>query len=162
MTRGPYKFDELKQKTFLKLVKEGMSRGKAAEAVGITRQLVSVHAKRDEEFRDLMSQAEMGPIENVEDALYHNAYVEREQRAIEFYLTKRAPGRWGGGIRRTDGSDDNTAQHFHQHVHQHLSADEARSGLIELAAQLRERARAGLHSGGNGHGNGDAKGNGKA
>jgi len=77
----------------LELLREGSRRGTAAHAVGVTRQTVSEHKKRDPEFAALADDAEMDANEEVEDALYMAA-TSGNVVAAQVWLYNRWPDRW--------------------------------------------------------------------
>lgn len=90
---SPYKFDELKRKKYLELLSEGMRRGVAAKAVGMTRQAVWEYCQREPAFKKLISEAEMTADEEVEDAL-RMAAISGNVPAAFGWLYNRQPDRW--------------------------------------------------------------------
>jgi hypothetical protein len=88
-----YKFTRLKQGVYLDNLRQGMRRGKAAEAVGVSRQIVARYRKDHPEFRDEEDQAEIEACDPVEDALYTKA-LGGNLGAIIFWLLNRSGGRW--------------------------------------------------------------------
>lgn len=93
MPRKPYKFDAKKKAEYLEKLRAGVRRGKAAEAVGLTRQLISVTVRRDPKFAADVDQAELDACELVEDALFREA-LKGNVTAIQVYLYNRWPERW--------------------------------------------------------------------
>lgn len=91
--RKPYKFDTKKREAYLEHLRGGMRRGAAARAVGVTRQNVSVYRKKDDEFADAESQAEMDADEVVEDSLFKSAKGGNLGAQV-FWLTNRRPDLW--------------------------------------------------------------------
>jgi hypothetical protein len=89
----PYKFDTHKKEKFLALLREGSRRGKAAKAVGVTRQTVAEHCRADPDFAAQVSTAEIVADELVEDALY-TAAINGNVVACQVWLYNRQPERW--------------------------------------------------------------------
>ncbi|MBT9145814.1 MAG: hypothetical protein DDT42_01691 [candidate division WS2 bacterium] len=93
MIKKPYKFNKVKKKKLLELLKSGLRRGAAAKQVGVTPQIVNYHRRNDEEFSRLVDEAEMEANEPVEDALYQAA-LSGNIIAIQVWLYNRDPDRW--------------------------------------------------------------------
>ncbi len=113
---SPYKFTIKKKEAFLSNLREGMRRGAAAEAVGISRATICYHMKADLEFADQVDRAEMEAHEIVEDALFQAASSGNVPSMI-FWLCNRVPDKWrnvqrqehsgpgGGPIEHRDAPD---------------------------------------------------------
>jgi len=89
----PYKFGAQKRTEFLQNLRDGMRRGAAAEAVGVTRETVRLVYRDEPEFASAVEQAEMDANETVEDALYQAA-TSGNVTAIQVWLYNRQPERW--------------------------------------------------------------------
>lgn len=89
----PYKFDAIKKTKYLEYISNGHTRGHAATLVGTHRATVSIHMKKDIEFREAVSQAEIDAIGKVENALFEAA-TSGNVTAIQVYLYNRDPKRW--------------------------------------------------------------------
>ena len=150
----PQKWNEERKRLLLERLAKGLRRGAAAKSVGMTWQAIWKHAKADERLEREILEAEMLSNELVEDALFRAATVEGNVKAQIIWLTNRMPDRWKARHLRAENEPDQV----HQHVH--LTVDKARSELVELAATLRDRARAIENHGGGGNGNGQSNGNG--
>jgi hypothetical protein len=90
----PYKFDANKREAFLDKLREGLRRGAAAEAIGVSRVTVCDAMRDDPDFADAVSQAELDSCELVEDALFKAATLDRNVTACQVYLYNRRPDRW--------------------------------------------------------------------
>jgi hypothetical protein len=100
--RRPYKFTPSRRAAYLDRLREGYRRGAAAEAVGVTRQLVTTYCQADKSFSQECEQAELDANEPVEDALYQAA-LSGNVRAAETWLYNRSADRWK---RRLDVTTD--------------------------------------------------------
>ena len=93
-TMSNLKFTELKKQKYLGLLRKGLRRGKAAEAVGTNRDHIYQYVKKHPDFRNLVEQAEADACEDVEDALYKKCVEDRHFPSIVFWLLNRSQGRW--------------------------------------------------------------------
>ncbi len=93
MSKNPYKFSKLKRDQYLQHLADGMRRGVAARAVGVTRQTVREFWKDNPDFQQCMDLAEMDADEAVEDAL-RNAALSGNVPAAFGWLYNRRPDRW--------------------------------------------------------------------
>lgn len=91
--RPAYKFTEGKRQAFLDALRRGARRGLAAEAAGVTRQLVCDYIERIPEFAKLVEKAELEANEPIEDALYQAA-LSGNVVALQVWLYNRMPDRW--------------------------------------------------------------------
>ncbi len=87
------KFDQQRQEKYLALVRGGMRRGPAADAVGVSRCLLWQYRKVNAEFVEAEVQAEMDACDIIEDALFNEA-KEGNVRACETWLFNRSSDRW--------------------------------------------------------------------
>lgn len=92
--RDRYKFDEIKREAYLQHLRDGMRRGKASEAVGVTRALVCDYKLQYPEFAIEESKAEMEANEHIVNALFDAATVDRNVTAIQVWLYNREPENW--------------------------------------------------------------------
>ena len=93
-TRKKYhKSNEKKKGAYLELLRQGVLRGAAAEAIKVDRTTIWRWIKEDPEFAAAVEAAEMSAIEAVEDALY-KAALEGNVVAMQVILYNRAPYRW--------------------------------------------------------------------
>jgi hypothetical protein len=108
----PYKFDAQKREAYLQKLREGCRRGRAAEAVGVSRVTVCDAIRDDAAFADAVTQAELDACEPVEDALFKAATEDRNVTAIQVWLYNRRPDRWKDmrQIGKTDGLEALLAQ----------------------------------------------------
>lgn len=90
---GTRKFDELKKTTYVRLLRQGVRRYKAAEIVGVSYPTVWTHLKSDPEFAEAVSQAEMAKLDEVEEALYETA-LAGNVTAQQVVLYNRRPDEW--------------------------------------------------------------------
>lgn len=103
------RFGERKKEKFIEYMLDGMRPMLAAQAVNISWSTVKKHIQDDENFRNRVYEAEMTNNEKVEDALFQAA-ISQNVRAIEIWLERRDPDRWGskktitveGNINRTN------------------------------------------------------------
>lgn len=112
------KLDEIKKGEYVKKLCQGYRRGLAAAAIGVCRQTVINHLKKDKKFADVCSMAETMCNEKVEQSLYESA-LSGNIIAQQIWLYNRDPKRWadkrsfkisgeGGGpieIKHTDVRD---------------------------------------------------------
>jgi hypothetical protein len=91
--RKPYKFDDVKKAQYLECLRQGMRRGKASRAVGVTRMTVWSAEQADHEFAAACERAEADACEAIEDALWNKARGG-DTTSMIFYLTNRAKERW--------------------------------------------------------------------
>ena len=87
------KFDALKKKKYIELIKQGGRRIASAHAVGISHQTFCNHMKKDRAFKRAVSEAETQVNQLVEDALYQAA-LNGNVVAIQIWLYNRAPNQW--------------------------------------------------------------------
>jgi hypothetical protein len=87
------KFNQTKKKVYLESLRQGLRRGKAAEAAGVSRVIVWMHMRDDPEFAALVDQAELDACEIVEDALFQKAR-QGNIVACQVWLYNRHPDRW--------------------------------------------------------------------
>ena len=78
---------------YLEKLKEGLTRTEAAEAIGLDRHTVWRYRMAHPAYDKLVSQAERGAVEIIEDALFKSA-KEGNVKAIEIFLYNRAGDRW--------------------------------------------------------------------
>lgn len=90
---GTRKFDELKKTTYVRLLRQGVRRYKAAEIVGVSYPTVWTHLKSDPAFAEAVSQAEMAKLDEVEEALYETA-LAGNVTAQQVVLYNRRPDEW--------------------------------------------------------------------
>lgn len=93
-SKPPYKFDLEKRTKYLELVASGLRRGKAAAAVGVTRETTNYWKLKDPEFALAESQAEMDACEIVEDVAWNKIVEEGDRMLLMFWLQNRFPSRW--------------------------------------------------------------------
>jgi predicted DNA-binding protein (UPF0251 family) len=79
---------------YLEKLKEGLTRTEAAEAIGIDRTTIWRYRMAHPTFDKLVSQAERGAVELVEDALFQAATKGQNVKAMEIFLYNRAGDRW--------------------------------------------------------------------
>ena len=87
------KIGNKKKEAFLDELRKGLRRGKAAEAVGISRETVRLAINSDVSFAAKVDQAELDACELVEDALFNQA-TKGNTTAIQVWLYNRWPERW--------------------------------------------------------------------
>lgn len=87
------KFDTIKKAKYIEYIANGHTRGYAATLAGVHRATVSIHIKKDKEFRDAVSQAEIDAIGKVENALFEAA-TRGNVTAQQVFLYNRDPERW--------------------------------------------------------------------
>lgn len=91
--RKRYRFNDRRRAVYLDFLREGMRRGAAAVATGISRETVHHTIHNDPEFAAAVDRAELDACEPVEDALYQAA-VSGNVHACEVWLYNRIPGKW--------------------------------------------------------------------
>jgi hypothetical protein len=87
------KFNSKRKAEYLQQLREGLRRGAAAEAVGISRETARLHYNSDETFAEQVRLAEADSHEVVEDALFQAA-SSGNVTAMIFYLCNRMPEKW--------------------------------------------------------------------
>ena len=87
------RFTKTKKEAYLRYLRDGMRRGIAAQAVGVSRETVRLHYNRYESFRKAVEVAELEANEAVEDALYQAALAGNVV-ACQVWLYNRMPDRW--------------------------------------------------------------------
>jgi hypothetical protein len=87
------KFGKEKRQHFLKCLREGMRRGMACEAVGISRWGLHKYYTRHPEFLDEIDKAELDACELVEAALFQAA-ISGNVVACQVWLYNRNSKRW--------------------------------------------------------------------
>lgn len=92
-SRGPYKFNKERREAYLQALREGLRPTRAAESVGVSRQIVYAYREAHPEFRREELLAERESLEAVEDALYQAA-ISGNINAIKMILFNRDPERW--------------------------------------------------------------------
>lgn len=97
--RDRYKFTDRRVEQLLDHLANGLRRGKALAAIGISRQTFAVRMREDEHFARRVEQAEMAAHEAVEDALFEAAKAGNVNAQV-FYLKNRLPDRWRDIIRQ--------------------------------------------------------------
>jgi hypothetical protein len=110
---------ELEKQIFW-FVQNGQHVSRAAEAVGLTSQAISMRRKRDPEFDLRVRQAEakfqMGLLAR------HQQAIERgDTKAIEWMLERRWPAEWGRALAR-DANETLSAQDIVEGIHNLLAA----------------------------------------
>lgn len=85
-----YKFNEKRRETVLESLRQGVTRGRAAEAAGIARSTLYQHMKDDSDFAQAVKDAEECAIDKVEDALWRKA-VSGHPTCMIFYLKNKRP-----------------------------------------------------------------------
>lgn len=93
MKRKPYKLNTIKKEAYLEAIGNGLGKHDAARSIGVTRQAVWEHAKKDPAFAEAIAEAEMDACEAVEDVLYQTA-LKGNVKAIMYWLCNRCPERW--------------------------------------------------------------------
>jgi hypothetical protein len=93
LSAKPYKFIETRRNEYLKYLSEGMRRGTAADAVGMTRVAINDYKNKHPEFAHEEEKAELESCEIIEDALF-NAASSGNVKAIELWLTRRSKSKW--------------------------------------------------------------------
>jgi hypothetical protein len=83
----------MKRSAYLDALAKGLRRGKAAEAAGIHRSVVSRYRKAHPRFAEIESEAELAACEHVEDALFEAAKSGNITACI-FFLCNRMAARW--------------------------------------------------------------------
>lgn len=78
---------------YLDRLRNGLRRGAAAKAVGVTRETIRVRMLTDLDFAAAVDQAELDANEIVEDALFKQA-KKGNVTAIQVWLYNRWPERW--------------------------------------------------------------------
>lgn len=84
---------ERKEK-FVQLISEGVGRIAAARAIGVNISTVERHMHKDPAFAEAVRRAETEADEKVENALFQAA-ISGNVSAIELWLTRRLPDKWG-------------------------------------------------------------------
>jgi hypothetical protein len=97
------KFNAERKEAYLERLREGMRRGKAAQAVGVDRSTVWRAVQEDPEFAAAVDQAELDACEIIEDALFESA-KKGNVTAQQVWLYNRHPDRWKD--RRNLGQQD--------------------------------------------------------
>jgi len=92
MSRRP-KFGKRRKQAYLDALRQGARRGAAAASVGVTRETVRLHRKKDPDFADAEEEAELEAHELVEDALFQAA-ISGNVTACQVWLYNRRPDRW--------------------------------------------------------------------
>lgn len=87
------KLGTIKKEKYLELLREGGRRGASAKAVGVHRNTIVNHMKKDPKFAKAVDQAEMEAHELIEDALFQVA-LAGNVTAQQVYLYNRMPDRW--------------------------------------------------------------------
>lgn len=94
---GVYKFNSARRELYIAKLRQGMKRGAAAQAVGVTRIQVLNHRHANPEFNEQCELAELqanqSQVEVAETAL-DRKIAEGYFPAIRYYLENRAPERW--------------------------------------------------------------------
>lgn len=136
--RPAYRFNATRQAQYLDLLRQGLRRGKAAEATGVTRQLVNKYIHENEAFAAEVDKAEMDAVELVEDALW-KAATGGNVVAIQVWLYNRAPGRWAD--RRHVVTEDISVIVEQLADAQGMDPDEKAAAVAEADRMLREHKR---------------------
>lgn len=89
----PFRFNDINREKYLGCLRQGMRRGAAAKAAGISRQQVLAYQRQHPEFLRECQQAEADACDVVEEALWRKA-VDGNMTAIVFWLLNRSEGRW--------------------------------------------------------------------
>ena len=97
---GVNKFNSIKKEEILKHLSNGIRRTAACKAVGISPPTFYAHLKKDKEFNEAVSHAEIEANELVETALFNKA-LEGNTTAIQVWLYNRSPERWSDKRRDT-------------------------------------------------------------
>ena len=97
------KFNAERKEAYLERLREGMRRGKAAQAVGVDRSTVWRAVQEDPEFAAAVDQAELDACEIIEDALFESA-KKGNVTAQQVWLYNRHPDCWKD--RRNLGQQD--------------------------------------------------------
>lgn len=108
MTEAPprrfIKFNSRVREQYLQHLRDGKTKSEAAELVGVSRVTVYQYRQANQDFEDLVREAEIGVIEAVEDSLYKQARAGNV-KAIELVLYNRAPDRWSDKGRRSTAEE---------------------------------------------------------
>lgn len=88
-------FTETDRDAICEMVSNGVSLSTAAEQVGFSLRTVRRHLQGDDEFRQMLLEAEQIATGRVEDVLYEAATKHKEAWAVKMWLTNRSEqGRW--------------------------------------------------------------------
>lgn len=89
-----YKFDDRRKAKYLGCLAQGLRRGEAARAAGVSRQVINYHTSVDPEFARQIADAEDAACDVIEDALWQQA-VAGNVVAQKFWLLNRCKSdRW--------------------------------------------------------------------
>jgi len=87
------KFDDIKKAKYLGALRQGLRRGAAARAAGISRETVRSLVKNDKDFARQQEEAEADACDIIEDALFQKAKSGNVTACI-YWLQNRSPDRW--------------------------------------------------------------------
>lgn len=90
---GVYKFDDIKKRAYLDLLRAGGRRHASARLVGVSPQTVINHMHQNPEFAEEVSRAEIEADDEIEDAL-RMAAISGNVTAALAWLYSRRPERW--------------------------------------------------------------------
>ncbi len=83
-----------KLQRFLGALRQGLRRGAAARAAGVSRMYVWRHLQEHPEFQEEIDRAEADACDMVEEALLRAINEKLNVPGMIFWLTNRAPDRW--------------------------------------------------------------------
>lgn len=87
------KFDEVKKTYYIRLIRQGFRRYRAAEMVGLSYGTIARHMDREPDFARAVSEAEAAKIDEVEEALYETA-IAGNVTAQQVVLYNRRSEAW--------------------------------------------------------------------
>lgn len=133
-----YKFDDLKKATYVRLIRQGVRRVRAAEYVGVTYATVMEHFQRFPEFLADVNEAEMARVDEVEEALFESA-IQGNVIAQQVVLYNRRSDEWADQRMRNarlESANDGAAQDAELQAAQ--AAAQLRGKLLELRERLHD------------------------